>query len=155
MEQGKTKKPRRFFDQQFKVDAVRLASESGKSVAEVARELGINRNVLDRWKRAGKKLFVEFVKVTPNVTSARITISVAAGAVLEIVAGEHELGIIDGSGTTIVDPAATLTATSIVQDALIIGSTQMAAVPEPETYGMMLIGVGLVGATVRRRKQIA
>ena len=56
MEQGKTKKPRRFFDQQFKVDAVRLASESGKSVAEVARELGINRNVLDRWKRAlGKK----------------------------------------------------------------------------------------------------
>jgi transposase len=56
MEQGKTKKPRRFFDEQFKIDAVRLASESGKSVAEVARELGINRNVLDRWKRAlGKK----------------------------------------------------------------------------------------------------
>ena len=56
MEQGKAKKPRRFFDQQFKIDAVRLATGSGKSVAEVARELGINRNVLDRWKRAlGKK----------------------------------------------------------------------------------------------------
>ena len=56
MEQGKVKKPRRYFDQQFKVDAVRLATESDKSVAEVARELGINRNVLDRWKRAtGKK----------------------------------------------------------------------------------------------------
>lgn len=56
MEQGKAKKPRRFFDQQFKVDAVRLATESGRPVAEVARELGINRNVLDRWKRAlGKK----------------------------------------------------------------------------------------------------
>ena len=51
MEQSKAKKPRRFFDQQFKVDAVRLATESGKPVAEVARELGINRNVLDRWKR--------------------------------------------------------------------------------------------------------
>lgn len=56
MEQGKVKKARRYFDQQFKVDAVRLATESGKSVAEVARELGINRNVLDRWTRAlGKK----------------------------------------------------------------------------------------------------
>ncbi len=56
MEQGKAKKPRRYFDQQFKVDAVRLVTESGKSVAEVARELGINRNVVDRWKRAlGKK----------------------------------------------------------------------------------------------------
>jgi len=56
MEQSEVKKPRRFFDQQFKVDAVRLATESGKSVAEVARDLGINRNVLDRWKRVlGKK----------------------------------------------------------------------------------------------------
>ena len=56
MEQGKGKKPRRFFDQQFKIDAVRLTTESGKPVAEVARELGINRNILDRWKRTlGKK----------------------------------------------------------------------------------------------------
>ena len=52
MEQSNVKKPRRHFDQQFKVDAVRLLTVSGKSVAEVARELGISRNVLDRWKRA-------------------------------------------------------------------------------------------------------
>lgn len=52
MEQSKVKKSRRFFDQQFKVDAVRLVIESGRSVAEVSRELGINRNMLDRWKRA-------------------------------------------------------------------------------------------------------
>ena len=51
MEQDKVKKSRRYFDQQFKVDAVRLVAESGKPVAEVARELGINRNQLDRWKR--------------------------------------------------------------------------------------------------------
>src|SRR5512139_1711164 len=45
-----------FSSEQFKVDGVRLATGSGKPVAEVARELGINRNVLDRWKRAlGKK----------------------------------------------------------------------------------------------------
>lgn len=56
MEQGKAKKPRRYFDQQFKIDAVRLATEGSKPVAEVARELGVNRNVLDRWKRTLAKV---------------------------------------------------------------------------------------------------
>jgi transposase len=57
MEQDKLKKSRRYFDQQFKVDAVRLLAESGKSVSEVAQNLGINRNQLDRWKKEllGKK----------------------------------------------------------------------------------------------------
>jgi transposase len=56
MEQGKVTKSRRHFDEQFKLDAVRLATEGGKSVSEVARELGIGANVLNRWKRAlGKK----------------------------------------------------------------------------------------------------
>ena len=57
MEQGNEKKSRRHFDQQFKVDAVRLLSESGNGVAEVARNLGIGRNQLDRWKKQllGKK----------------------------------------------------------------------------------------------------
>jgi transposase len=45
------KKTRRHFDQQFKVDAVRVLSESGKTVAEVARELGIGRSELQRWKK--------------------------------------------------------------------------------------------------------
>ena len=51
MEQGNGKKSRRYFDQQFKVDAVRLVTESGRPVSEVAKELGINRNQLDRWKK--------------------------------------------------------------------------------------------------------
>lgn len=56
MEQDSVKKSRRYFDQQFKVDAVRLVSESGRPVSEVAKELGVNRNQLDRWKRLlGKK----------------------------------------------------------------------------------------------------
>ena len=57
MEQGNVKKSRRHFDQQFKVDAVRLLTESGNGVAEVARNLGISRNQLDRWIRQsrGKK----------------------------------------------------------------------------------------------------
>jgi transposase len=56
MEQDNVKKSRRYFDQQFKVDAVRLLMESGRPTSEVAKELGINRNQLDRWKRLlGKK----------------------------------------------------------------------------------------------------
>ena len=57
MEQDKVKKARRYFDQQFKVDAVRMVAESGTSIAEVARNLGISRNQLDRWIKQlqGKK----------------------------------------------------------------------------------------------------
>ena len=51
MEQDKVKRSRRHFDAQFKIDAVRLLSESGRSISEVAKELGVNRNQLDRWKR--------------------------------------------------------------------------------------------------------
>lgn len=48
-EQSKT--PRRHFDRQFKLDAVQLLEESGKPVAEVARDLGVRDTVLHRWKR--------------------------------------------------------------------------------------------------------
>ena len=34
-----------------------------------------------------------------------------------------------------------------------IGNVAVAAVPEPETYAMLLAGLGLVGAVARRRKQ--
>jgi transposase len=41
---------RRKYDRQFKTDAVELWENSGKSMAEVARELGIAPNRLYRWK---------------------------------------------------------------------------------------------------------
>jgi transposase len=41
---------RRRYDRQFKIDAVQLWESSGKSMAEVARELGIAPNRLYRWK---------------------------------------------------------------------------------------------------------
>lgn len=37
---------------EYKVEAVRLASTTGKSVATVAKELGIRPDQLYRWKRA-------------------------------------------------------------------------------------------------------
>ncbi len=42
--------PRRSFTEEFKRGAVRLAVEQG-NVSAVARDLGINESVLNRWKR--------------------------------------------------------------------------------------------------------
>ena len=41
---------RRQFTDAFKSEAVRLTWESGRPVAQVARELGISDNVLYRWR---------------------------------------------------------------------------------------------------------
>ncbi|HZE16986.1 MAG TPA: transposase [Mycobacterium sp.] len=40
---------RRKFDEDFKAGAVRIVRETGKPVAQVARELGINEGTLGRW----------------------------------------------------------------------------------------------------------
>jgi transposase len=40
---------RRRFDQDFKEGAVRIVRETGKPVAQVARELGINEGTLGNW----------------------------------------------------------------------------------------------------------
>jgi transposase len=40
---------RRMFDEDFKIGAVRIVRESGKPIAQVARELGINEGTLGNW----------------------------------------------------------------------------------------------------------
>lgn len=48
MEEHRTRKR---YDRQFKVDAVRLMTEEGRSVASVSRDLGVGTSQLQRWKR--------------------------------------------------------------------------------------------------------
>ena len=42
---------RRSYSREFKLEAVRLVTEQGLSVAEVARDLDIHENLLRNWKR--------------------------------------------------------------------------------------------------------
>jgi transposase len=52
---------RRKCSTEFKQEAVQLANQGGVSVAQVARDLGIQPNMLTRWRResavAGSKAF--------------------------------------------------------------------------------------------------
>lgn len=42
---------RKRYTREFKVEALRLVRESGKPVAQIARELGIRAELLHSWKR--------------------------------------------------------------------------------------------------------
>ena len=44
-------RPRRNFDREFRDGAVRIVKETGRPVAHVARELGVNEGTLGNWVR--------------------------------------------------------------------------------------------------------
>ena len=46
---------RRKFDEQFKEGAVRIVRETGKPIAQVARDLGIHQGTLGRWVNGDRR----------------------------------------------------------------------------------------------------
>jgi transposase len=46
-----TESRRRRYDAQFKLDAVRLIRESDRAISDIARDLGVRRELLYKWKR--------------------------------------------------------------------------------------------------------
>jgi len=50
-----TKLKRRNYSNEYKEGAVKLVVEEGYSVAEVARNLGVNANLFSRWKRQAEQ----------------------------------------------------------------------------------------------------
>ena len=63
MEEKNKKKSRRRFDSDFKSEAVHLSMEGGKSVASVAKGLGIHENLLHKWR---KQLFDKTHEIFPG-----------------------------------------------------------------------------------------
>jgi transposase len=43
---------RKTYTKEFKLEAIRLAETSGKTVSQLERELGLNQGTLFRWRRA-------------------------------------------------------------------------------------------------------
>lgn len=46
------KSPRKSYSREYKIEAVRMTEQPGKTVAEVARELDIRENDLHAWKKS-------------------------------------------------------------------------------------------------------
>jgi len=46
-----SKRKRRKYSKEFKEEAVKLVTEQGYSLAEAGRNLGVNPNMLSRWKK--------------------------------------------------------------------------------------------------------
>ena len=63
-------KGRRRFSREFKLEAVKLASQEGVSVAQIARDLGVWETVLRRWKQQyeekGQQAFGGSGRVAPR-----------------------------------------------------------------------------------------
>jgi len=59
------KKKRRNYTKEFKEEAVRLITEEGYSYAEAGRNLGVNPNLLSRWKHE-----IEGVEIDPGGAAA-------------------------------------------------------------------------------------
>ena len=75
---------RRKFDPEFRAGAVRIVRETGRPIAEIARELGINEGTLGNWcakqRRAGENGQAELSE------SERAELERSADAVREVVA---------------------------------------------------------------------
>ena len=64
---------RRRFSPQFKAEAVQLVLETGKPIAQVARDLGINKGTLGNWVNAWRRDNPEPEQPLTPMERARVT----------------------------------------------------------------------------------
>jgi transposase len=69
------KKTRRIYTSEFKLEAIRLSETSGKSQAQIERDLGISSGCLSRWKQQfteeGEHAFPGHGRLTPEQEDIR------------------------------------------------------------------------------------
>jgi transposase len=71
---------RRKFDRDFREGAVRLVRETGKPIAQVARDLGINEGTLGNWVNADKRRRGDGTGSTPAATARPTTPSTGSSS---------------------------------------------------------------------------
>ena len=64
---------RRRFSPQFKAEAVQMVIETGKPIAEVARDLGIHDGTLGNWVNAWRRAHSDLDQPLTPVERARVT----------------------------------------------------------------------------------
>ena len=94
---------RRKFDEDFKAGAVRIVRETGKPIAQVARDLGINEGTLGNWVNADKRLAELPYPILSDITKQ---ISRGYGVLIE----EEGVAL---RGTFLIDPEGVLRWTSV------------------------------------------
>ena len=65
-----SKKKRKSYSREFKMEAVGLITEKGYSIAEASRNLGIDYSVLRRWKNKKRLGFASSYDPTRNIDSS-------------------------------------------------------------------------------------
>ena len=73
-------KRRKSYDRQYKIDAVSLVVNRGRTVMDVARELGMDANTLYRWKR-------EFTKGDHDAFPGKGSFESAGGGTSSVTSG--------------------------------------------------------------------
>jgi len=68
---AKKKKERRSYTKEFKIEAVNLAEKTDKSIGQIAKDLGLNENVLRRWITQTKEAAGTNIRVFPGHGNAR------------------------------------------------------------------------------------
>src|SRR3954447_21912393 len=82
-------KSRRTYTREFKIEAVKLVTQQGLSVAEAARSLGIRENQLRTWKQALEKESQDGQQAFPGLPWPSLLGSVGHDAGIATAAGQE------------------------------------------------------------------